>query len=119
MKKRLRFLSLLLVAVLCIGMLAGCKGTGKDNGKVESSKTESKPGNLAGVENEQTMVVKGDVDKSKILTTLIDCDASPAFNGNPFDDVAGANWSIQPFLFDYLAFFDAGGRSALFREVEG
>ena len=51
------------------------------------------------------MHLTGTVDDSKTLTTLINSDASPAFNGNPFDSTAGADWSIQPFLFDYLAFF--------------
>lgn len=69
------------------------------------SQTTTSDANLSGVDNELTMKIEGDVDTEKTLTTLIDVDASPAFNGNPFDSVAGVNWSIQPFLFDYLAFF--------------
>ena len=61
--------------------------------------------NLAGVDNDLTMEAEGEVDTSKVLTTLIDCDATPAFNGNPYDETAGINWSIQPFMYDYLAFF--------------
>ncbi|OON96130.1 MAG: hypothetical protein ATN36_00850 [Epulopiscium sp. Nele67-Bin005] len=41
------------------------------------------------------------VNSQKVLTTLIDTQPPPAFNGNPYD-IAGLNWSIQPLMFDYL-----------------
>ncbi len=44
------------------------------------------------------------VKSDKVLTTLIDVQAPPAFNGNPYD-VAGLNWSVQPLLYDTLADF--------------
>lgn len=44
------------------------------------------------------------VRSDKVVTTLIDVQPPPAFNGNPYD-AAGVNWSIQPLVFDYLADF--------------
>lgn len=41
-------------------------------------------------------------DSTKVLTTLINSAAPPAFNGNPYD-AAGIDWSIQPLVYDYLA----------------
>jgi peptide/nickel transport system substrate-binding protein len=49
-----------------------------------------------------SLKLTGDVDSSKTLTTLLNIEPPPAFNGNPFDDVAGLNWSVQPFLFEAL-----------------
>ena len=106
---------------LCITMglilLIGCrkdsttKETDTNTNKEEENTNANKATNpldtstvLPGIENDLTMVVEGEVDTSKTLTTLIDCDASPAFNGNPYD-AAGLNWSIQPFLYDYLTFY--------------
>lgn len=118
MKTMKRMAAFVLAAAMIIG-LCGCgnkpsnettagggAGTqaGGDNANTETTKAEVAP-NLDSVDNELTMKLEGEVDKSKTLTTLIDCDASPAFNGNPYDETAGANWSIQPFMFDYLAFF--------------
>jgi peptide/nickel transport system substrate-binding protein len=119
MKKAKKVLAGLLSFVLALGVLSGCgnsKPSGSDGNTSQPSteKTDNgKPSGtseevaLPGVENELEMKLSGDIDESgdKVLTTLIDVDASPAFNGNPFDSVAGVNWSIQPFLFDYLAFF--------------
>lgn len=113
-------LSLILALMLCFGLLAACDSQGKQeetpnqvdepqaDTQEPAEESEDKPGDtgiIAGVDNDLPAEVEGEIDETKVLTTLIDCDASPAFNGNPFDDTAGANWSIQPFLFDYLAFF--------------
>ncbi|WP_029487714.1 ABC transporter substrate-binding protein [Candidatus Epulonipiscium viviparus] len=46
----------------------------------------------------------GAINKEKVLTTLIDIQPPPAFNGNPYD-AAGINWSIQPLVYDYLCEF--------------
>lgn len=108
----------ILVITLCIAMamsaLAGCSkkadittdNVNKDN--ANQGKTNTNPIDsgtiLPGVENDLTMVVKGEVDNTKTLTTLIDVDASPAFNGNPYD-TAGINWSLYPFVYDYLAYY--------------
>lgn len=120
MRHTKRIAALMMAAVMALVLLAGCGGgtsssqsssTASASQSTQSSEPSSSSSDsqdmagLAGVENELTMHIDGEVDKTKTLTTLIDCDASPAFNGNPFDDVAGANWSIQPFMFDYLAFF--------------
>ena len=122
MRHTKRFAALMLAVMMALVLFAGCGGgtsssqsssTGSDSqsqssGSTQSSSSDSQDmAGLAGVENELTMHIEGEVDKTKTLTTLIDCDASPAFNGNPYDDVAGANWSIQPFMFDYLAFFSS------------
>lgn len=50
----------------------------------------------------KSLQLTGDVDSSKTLTTLLNIEPPPAFHGNPFDDVAGLNWSVQPFLFEAL-----------------
>lgn len=49
----------------------------------------------------------GDVDTTKTLTTFVNTQPPPAFHGNPFDDVAGLNWSVQPFLFEPLTDYSA------------
>lgn len=107
MKKTKRILALLLALFISASLLVGCDGDdGKENPSGESKSTDGETSvNLPTVSNDLKMKVEGEVDKTKTLTTLIDCDASPAFNGNPFDETAGVNWSIQPFMFDYLAFF--------------
>ncbi|ONI48177.1 hypothetical protein AN643_02970 [Candidatus Epulonipiscioides saccharophilum] len=46
----------------------------------------------------------GVMDTEKVLTTLIDIQPPPAFNGNPYD-TAGIGWSIQPLVYDYLCDF--------------
>lgn len=111
MKRRTRLFALALVVVMMIAMLAGCAPTpspsaqpGDQNTAAPTAAPTPAP-NLATVDNEMTMKLEGEVDDTKTLTTLIATDGSPAFNGNPFDETAGADWSIQPFLFDYLAFF--------------
>ncbi|HYF77101.1 MAG TPA: ABC transporter substrate-binding protein [Symbiobacteriaceae bacterium] len=50
-----------------------------------------------------SLKLTGDVDSSKTLTTLLNIEPPPAFHGNVYDDVAGLNWSVQPFLFESLA----------------
>lgn len=101
MQKTKKLLALLLAISVSAAFLVGC------NSETPTDTTSGGTGsvNLDSVDNELTMKVDGEIDKTKTLTTLIDCDASPAFNGNPFDETAGANWSIQPFMYDYLAFF--------------
>ena len=98
---------MLLSAVMVLGLLAGCGGNDdtQTGSPSQSGDTQQVSPNLDSVDNDLEMQAEGEIDKDKVLTTLIDCDASPAFNGNPYDDVAGVNWSIQPFMFDYLAFF--------------
>jgi peptide/nickel transport system substrate-binding protein len=71
-----------------------------------SSKTAA-PGGEAPKANELTNTTKalkltGEIDTSKTLTTFVNIEPPPAFHGNPYDDVAGLNWSVQPFLFDTL-----------------
>lgn len=102
MKITKRVLALLLAAMMTVGMLAGCASQESEAQAPEETAVQP---NLAGVDNDLTMEAEGEVDTSKVLTTLIDCDATPAFNGNPYDETAGINWSIQPFMYDYLAFF--------------
>lgn len=111
MKPKSRIFALMLVIIMMIAALSGCAGTPSESPKASGEATQAPAAsatpdpNLSVIENELTVVVQGEVDDTKTLTTLIDTDGSPAFNGNPFDETAGANWSIQPFLFDYLAFF--------------
>lgn len=105
MKAFKRIAALTLAAVMSVSALAGCGGQDTDNTTAAAGTSAEVQPNLDGVENTLTMHVEGEVDKSKTLTTLIDCDATPAFNGNPYDETAGINWSLQPFMFDYLAFY--------------
>jgi peptide/nickel transport system substrate-binding protein len=114
------FLQKAIKLTLCITMglllLTGCRGNEKEtdtNANKEVKETDTNQASnplddsamLPGIENDLTMVVEGEVDTSKTLTTLIDCDASPAFNGNPYDEAAGLNWSVQPFIYDYLTYY--------------
>ena len=101
MKLSKRIAALSLAALMSVSVLAGCGG---QKAPEDLEVTEVKPV-LDAVENDLVMHVEGEVDKDKTLTTLINCDATPAFNGNPYDETAGINWSIQPFMFDYLAFY--------------
>ncbi|MGF7141617.1 peptide/nickel transport system substrate-binding protein [Anaerotaenia torta] len=113
----------MIVITLCIAMtmsaLVGCSKKpdgGNDNvNKENTDKGNTDQGNkdtnpidsgaiLPGVENDLSMVVEGEADTTKMLTTLIDVDSSPAFNGNPYD-AAGINWSLYPFVYDYLAYY--------------
>lgn len=71
-------------------VLAGCT-QGSKEGTTELKNTKLK---LEG------QPVKND----KVLTTLINVQSPPAFNGNPYD-VAGLDWSVQPLVYDYLADF--------------
>ena len=59
-----------------------------------SSSTPTKP---------TTLKLTGEVDTTKTLTTFANIEPPPAFHGNPYDDVAGLNWSVQPLLFVPLA----------------
>jgi peptide/nickel transport system substrate-binding protein len=63
------------------------------------------PSTTGGAESKTSASLKltGEVDSSKTLTTLLNIEPPPAFHGNPYDDVAGLNWSVQPFLFEPLA----------------
>lgn len=56
-----------------------------------------------GTDTKASLKLTGDIDASKTLTTFVNIQPPPAFHGNPYDDVAGLNWSVQPFLFDTLA----------------
>ncbi len=105
--------ALLLASAMTAGMLAGCGQDGGTQGNAPASAdgdtsaqgaAEVSP-NLQGVENELTMQVEGEVDSDKVLTTLINCGDSLSFNGNPWDEAAGPNWSIKPFMYDTLAHF--------------
>lgn len=50
-----------------------------------------------------TLKLTGEADTSKTLTTFVNIEPPPAFHGNPYDDVAGLNWSVQPLLYEPLA----------------
>ncbi len=54
-----------------------------------------------------SLKLTGDVDTSRTLTTFVNIQPPPAFHGNPYDDVAGLNWSVQPFLFEPLTDYSA------------
>ena len=54
-----------------------------------------------------SLKLTGDVDTTKTLTTFVNTQPPPAFHGNPFDDVAGLNWSVQPFLYEPLTDYSA------------
>lgn len=115
-----KFMALALCIVMTASVLVGCSkksntvdNTNNNNNNVNNNNNSSNNNNnqktpeetiLPGVKNDLSMVVSGEVDTSKTLTTLIDVDASPAFNGNPYD-VAGINWSLSPLVYDYLAFY--------------
>ncbi len=104
MKKFNRIAAFTLAALMAASAFAGCGNQNTQGPDGGQDTTQVQP-NLDGVDNGLTMHVEGEVDKTKTLTTLINCDATPAFNGNPFDETAGVNWSVQPFMYDYLAFF--------------
>ncbi len=79
-----------LLAVSLVFMLAGC---------TSGSTTENNaPPVLA---NTDFHIASDTINTSKVLTTLIDIQPPPAFNGNPHD-TAGIGWSIQPLVYDYL-----------------
>lgn len=110
--KRKKVTSLLLVAAMTVGLLAGCGQETDTQGSASvSSESSSDTGgsevspNLQGVDNDLSMKVEGEVDSTKTLTTLINCGDSLSFNGNPWDEAAGPNWSIKPFMYDTLAYF--------------
>lgn len=103
-----KIMAITLSVVLVAGAFAGCGKTSKDNDNSNggNNPTPTAAGALLpGVDNGLTMKLEGEADPSKTLTTLIDCDGSPAFNGNPYDETAGINWSLQPFVYDYLAYY--------------
>ena len=104
MKKFNRIAAFTLAALMSASAFAGCGNQNTQGPDGGQDTTQVQP-NLDGVDNGLTMHMEGEVDKTKTLTTLINCDATPAFNGNPFDETAGVNWSVQPFMYDYLAFF--------------
>lgn len=64
--------------------------------------TENSPTPQGTEAKKASLKLTGDVDTSKTLTTFVNIQPPPAFHGNPYDDVAGLNWSVQPFLFDTL-----------------
>lgn len=85
----------LLVASLVLMTACSTKTTGPENAPAPKG-TDTKKASLK---------LTGDVDSSKTLTTLLNIEQPPAFHGNVFDDVAGLNWSVQPFLFEALTDF--------------
>lgn len=64
--------------------------------------TENSPAPQGTETKTASLKLTGDVDTTKTLTTFVNIQPPPAFHGNPYDDVAGLNWSVQPFLFDTL-----------------
>jgi peptide/nickel transport system substrate-binding protein len=87
----------IIVLALSLALLSACSkpaDTGTTTPTTKAPETTSPTASLT---------LKGDVDSSKTLTTLVNIEPPPAFHGNPTDDVAGLNWSVQPFLFDALA----------------
>lgn len=98
-------LSLLLVVLLTAGLFYGCgKGSGEKQNGTEDGSVNYQP-DLGRVENELTMKLTGEKDTGRTLTTLVTADATVAFCGNIFDESTGIDWSLQPILFDYLAFY--------------
>lgn len=94
MNKNIKRMITLILSIGIIGStFVGCSNNSKD-------KTESTMKNTR-------IKLEGEAVKSdKVVTTLVDVQPPPAFNGNPYD-TAGVNWSIQPLVFDYLAEFSA------------
>ena len=93
MKKTIKkFATLALAAGMLLTSLAGCGNGGNAGGQAaELNNTDFK--------------LEGEAVKSdKVLTTLVNIQPPPAFNGNPYD-TAGLDWSVQPLMFDYLAEF--------------
>ena len=91
MKKPMKKALTLALSVAAMGgFLAAC---GNSTGQEEVVGTNTQ------MKLEQEAVVS-----DKVLTTLINVQAPPAFNGNPYD-AAGLDWSVQPLMFDYLADF--------------
>lgn len=87
----------LLVASLALMTACSTKTPGPEN---------NTPAPAPGTETKKaSLKLTGDVDSSKTLTTLLNIEPPPAFHGNPYDDLAGLNWSVQPFLFEALTDF--------------
>ncbi|SCI84608.1 glutathione ABC transporter substrate-binding protein GsiB [uncultured Clostridium sp.] len=92
-KKAKRIIALILSVGIIGTSLVGCGNNEESNGGEGLKNTELK--------------LQGEaVSSDKVVTTLVDVQPPPAFNGNPYD-TAGVNWSIQPLMFDYLAEFSA------------
>ncbi|GKX29737.1 hypothetical protein SH1V18_22170 [Vallitalea longa] len=108
MKSKFKFVSLFLILVMVLGMFSGCsnKSEETDRSGVDTLDNSSQQAEVLPQTHGGTFKLDGEPlkDDEKVLTTLINADPPPAFNGNPFD-VAGLNWSIQPLMFDYLCFF--------------
>lgn len=86
----------LLVATLALMTACSSPSKSPENGPAPQGGNETKKASLK---------LTGDVDSSKTLTTLLNIEPPPAFHGNPYDDLAGLNWSVQPFLFESLTDF--------------
>lgn len=69
----------------------------------QATKPPGTPPTSANGSQSASLKLAGDADATKTLTTLINTEPPPAFNGNVYDDVAGLNWSVQPLLFETLA----------------
>ena len=94
MKKTMRkFATLALAAGMLLTAFTGC---GNSGGSAADQNTT--------LSNEDFKLEGEAVKSDKVLTTLVDIQPPPAFNGNPYD-TAGLNWSVQPLMFDYLAEF--------------
>ncbi|MDI6618595.1 MAG: ABC transporter substrate-binding protein [Clostridiales bacterium] len=92
MRKLAIRLAVVTLSLIMLASMFGCTKQSTNNGKQKSN-----TGNVFRLSK------PAKADSTKVLTTLIDCAPPPAFNGNPLDDTSGINWSIQPFMYGYLA----------------
>lgn len=95
-KQSLTMISMLLIIVLAMGSFTACSSAEK--GSTEKGSAENTNGRKFKLDE------PAKTDTDKVLTTLINIEPPPAFNGNPFD-ASGLNWSVWPLMFDYLAYF--------------
>ena len=96
----------LAAAVLAATMLfaTACSSNNNQQNPSTGGQTTPTPSTQAPT---KTLKLTGEVDTSKTLTTFVNIQPPPAFHGNPYDDVAGLNWSVQPFLFEPLTDYSA------------
>lgn len=91
--------ALLILTMLLVTACSGQKQTPPQQTPGQNQTQEPSPGTT----KPNTLKLTGDVDTTKTLTTFVNIEPPPAFHGNPYDDVAGLNWSVQPLLFVPLA----------------
>lgn len=94
-KNSQKMASMLVIITLIISTLTACKSSDNTVNTVEGTTN-------TGIKFKLDKPAK--LDSENVLTTLISIEPPPAFNGNPFD-ASGINWSIQPLMYDSLAYF--------------